>query len=339
MVPNTGMDFKSASAGPGGIVIEQFGQIQLYDIKSSTLSPVKISLAGDMAELRPKFVNVARRLTNAHISPTGARALFEARGEILTVPAEKGDPRNLTETTGVMERDPAWSPDGKWIAYFSDESGEYELHVRDSIGLEPAQEDSARRTADVLHDAAMVARQQEDRVHRRAPEYLVRRRRSEEGVASTRIGSWGSNAERAPAWSPDSKWLAYGKRLENYLGAIFVYSLADAKSTQLTDGLSDARYPVFDKDGKYLYFTASTDSGPSLEADIRSASRTRLAKRVPRRAVENRSVAVRAGERRGEAGDAPRRGREAEAPGPRCAGQTPPTAAKPDAPRPRAWPT
>ena len=91
------MDFKSASAGPGGIVIEQFGQIQLYDLKSSTLTPVKISLAGDIAELRPKFVNVARRLTNAHISPTGARALFEARGEILTVPAEKGDPRNLTE--------------------------------------------------------------------------------------------------------------------------------------------------------------------------------------------------------------------------------------------------
>ena len=130
----TGMDFKSASAGPGAIVIEQFGRIQLYDLKTGQLSPVNITLAGDISELRPKFVNVARRLTNAHISPTGARALFEARGEILTVPAEKGDTRNLTETAGVMERDPAWSPDGKWIAYFSDESGEYELHLRDSMG-------------------------------------------------------------------------------------------------------------------------------------------------------------------------------------------------------------
>ena len=133
-VPNNGMDFKSASAGPGAIVIEQFGQIQLYDLASGRLTPVKISIAGDIAELRPKYVNVARRLTNAHISPTGARALFEARGEILTVPAEKGDTRNLTSTPGVMERDPAWSPDGQWIAYFSDESGEYELHVRDSMG-------------------------------------------------------------------------------------------------------------------------------------------------------------------------------------------------------------
>jgi Tol biopolymer transport system component/C-terminal processing protease CtpA/Prc len=129
---NDRMDFKSASAGPGAIVIEQFGRIQLYDLKTGQLAPVNITLAGDMAELRPKYVNVARRLTNAHISPTGARALFEARGEILTVPAEKGDTRNLTETPGVIERDPAWSPDGKWIAYFSDESGEYELHLRDS---------------------------------------------------------------------------------------------------------------------------------------------------------------------------------------------------------------
>ena len=76
-------------------------------------------------------------------------------------------------------------------------------------------------------------------------------------------------AERAPVWSPDSKWIAYSKRLPNYLSAIFIHSLADGKSRQLTDGLSDARYPVFDADGKYLYFTASTDSGPSLEPDIR----------------------------------------------------------------------
>ena len=94
----------SASAGPGGIVIEQFGQLRLFDTKAETLAPVAIALSGDIAELRPKYVNVGRRLTNAHISPTGARALFEARGEILTVPAEKGDTRNLTETTNVIER-------------------------------------------------------------------------------------------------------------------------------------------------------------------------------------------------------------------------------------------
>ena len=273
-VANNGMDFKAASAGPGAIVIEQFGQIHLYDLKTGTLAPVKITLAGDLPELRPKFVNVARRLANAHISPTGARALFEARGEILTVPAEKGDPRNLTGTTGVVERDPAWSPDGKWIAYFSDEAGEYELHVRDSLGLEPARkirlEDRPtfymmpRWSPDSRKIAYLDAHLQ--------TWYVDVDQKKPVRVDKDRF--WGSPADRAPVWSPDSNWLAYGKRLENYLGAIFVYSLADAKAMQLTDGLSDARYPVFDKEGKYLYFTASTDSGPSLEADIRSASRT-----------------------------------------------------------------
>lgn len=272
-VSNAGMDFKSASAGPGAIVVEQFGRIQLYDLKSGKLQPVAISLAGDIAEPRAKFVNVARRLTNAHISPTGARALFEARGEILTVPAEKGDPRNLTETPGVMERDPAWSPDGKWIAYFSDESGEYALFVRDSLGkgepkkirldekpsfyFMPRWSPDSKKIAylDAHLGTFYVDIEQQKPIRVDKDRYL------------------GGPGQRVPAWSPDSKWLAYSARLKNYLGAIFLYSLADAKSTQLTDGLSDARYPVFDKDGKYLYFTASTDVGPSLEPDVGSISR------------------------------------------------------------------
>jgi tricorn protease len=270
-IRNTEMDFKSASAGPGGIVIEQFGQLQLFDTATGKLSPIKVTIAGDISELRPKYINVGRRLTKAHISPTGARALFEARGDILTVPADKGDMRNLTSTPGVMERDPSWSPDGQWIAYFSDDSGEYELRVRDSMGRnEPkkirldqkptfysmpvwspdskkiAYLDAHLNTWYVDIDAQKPVKVDKDR-------YL--------------FGS------RLPAWSPDSKWIAYSKRLPNYLSTIFVYSLADGKSRQLTDGLSDAHYPVFDKDGKHLFFTASTDSGPSLEPDIRGATR------------------------------------------------------------------
>jgi tricorn protease len=273
-VPNLGLDFKSASAGPGGIVIEQFGQIHLYDIATGRLTPITISLAGDIAELRPKLVNVGRRLTSAHISPTGARALFEARGEILTVPAEKGDPRNLTQTTGVMERDPAWSPDGKSIAYFSDESGEYELHVRDSMG----RNEPRKIRLDQKPSFYFMPRWSPDSKKLAYLDahlttwYVDVEQAKPVKVDKDRYLSGPS--ERAPAWSPDSKWLAYPKRLKNYMSAIFLYSLADGKSTQLTDGLSDARYPVFDRDGKYLYFTASTDSGPSLEPDIRSATRS-----------------------------------------------------------------
>jgi len=272
-VRNTGMDFKSASAGPGGIVLEQFGQLQMFEPASGRLTPVKVTVAGDIGEMRPKYVNVARRLSNAHISPTGARALFEARGEILTVPAEKGDTRNLTTTPGVMERDPAWSPDGQWIAYFADESGEYELHVRDSMGR---------------NEARKIRLEQKPTFY-----FMPRWSPDSKKIAylDAHLNTWYvdiddrkpikidkerylfSPAQRVPVWSPDSKWIAYTKRLQNYLSTVFLYSLADGKSRQLTDGLSDARYPVFDKEGKYLYFTASTDSGPSLEPDIRSAIR------------------------------------------------------------------
>jgi tricorn protease len=273
-VRNTGMDFKSASAGPGGIVVEQFGQLQLFDTATSRLTPIKITVAGDISELRPKYINVARRLTNAHISPTGVRALFEARGEILTVPADKGDTRNLTSSPASMDRDPAWSPDGQWIAYFSDESGEYELRVRDSMGRDgpkkirleqkptfyfmPVWSPDSKKIAylDAHLNTWYVDVETQKPIKVDKDRYLF------------------PPSQRVPVWSPDSKWIAYSRRLPNYLSTVFVYSLADGKTRQLTDGLSDARYPVFDKDGKHLFFTASTDSGPSLEPDIRSFTRT-----------------------------------------------------------------
>src|ERR1700675_588039 len=132
---NDGLDFKYASAGPDAIAIEQFGAIWLYDVKTGAAHKVDIHIAGDQPQLRVRYENVGNRIRNADISPSGVRAVFEARGEILTVPAERGDIRNLTRTTAVAERDPAWSPDGKSIAFFSDESGEYALHIVAQTGL------------------------------------------------------------------------------------------------------------------------------------------------------------------------------------------------------------
>jgi tricorn protease len=135
VVRNDGFDMKSASAGPGAIVYEQFGRLHVLDVASGVEHPLTVRIDADIPSLRPRRVNVARSITNASISPTGARAVFEARNEIFTVPAEKGDARDLTNTPGIGERDPAWSPDGKTVAYFSDESGEYALHLRDQTGL------------------------------------------------------------------------------------------------------------------------------------------------------------------------------------------------------------
>jgi tricorn protease len=271
-IENGGLDLKSASAGPGAIVYEQFGSLNLYDLKSGKTARVPITVNGDMPEVRERYKAVGDSLEIAGLSPNAARVVFEARGEIVTVPAEKGDPRNLTNTTGVMERDPAWSPDGKTIAYFSDESGEYMLHlkpqsgagetVRIALGDKPSFYFSPRWSPDskkIAYSDAHLAVWYVD-IAAKKP-VLVDKDRYYGGTGGF------------PCWSPDSKWLAYEKRLPNYMGAIYLYAVDAGKNMQVTDGMSDARFPVFDVEGKYLYFTASTDSGQSLQPDIHSFSR------------------------------------------------------------------
>ena len=130
-----GLDFKRASAGPGAIVIEQFGAIKLFDLETHQAKNVAIRVNGDIAAVRAHFVDVKPdSISHFAVSPSGVRAVFEAWGEIFTVPTDKGDIRNITRSPAVADRNPAWSPDGKSIAYFSDESGEYELVIRDQNG-------------------------------------------------------------------------------------------------------------------------------------------------------------------------------------------------------------
>ncbi|HKE02733.1 MAG TPA: protease, partial [Blastocatellia bacterium] len=131
-------DIKSASAGGDAIVFTQDGAIQLFDLKSNQIRIVPVRINYDSAETRPHTVKASRYIRDFDISPSGTHALFGARGEVLTVSADKSETRNLTNTSGAAERRPSWSPDGKWIAYFSDESGEYQLHLRPAGGGEGA---------------------------------------------------------------------------------------------------------------------------------------------------------------------------------------------------------
>ncbi|MBI1766231.1 MAG: PD40 domain-containing protein [Acidobacteria bacterium] len=271
-VPPAELDIKSASAGPGVIVYERLGSIHLYDLKSGKSQPVNIRVNNDLLSLRPRFEKVGNRVATsiqtgkvlAALSPTGARAVFEARGEIISVPAEKGDPRNLTNTSGVMERDPSWSPDGKWIAYFSDESGEYELHLRDQKGtgevkkFKPSTPQTFYFAPTWSPDSKKIAYFDK----KLQLWYLDIEKGTPVKVDANPIGF--NEDVMQPVWAPDSRWIAYTKQLPNLLRAVFAYSLETGKADQLTDGLSDARYPAFDKGGKYLYFTASTDIGPSI---------------------------------------------------------------------------
>jgi len=270
--PN-GFDFKYASAGPGAIVVEQFGAIWLYDLNSGKAHKVDIRISGDLPERRPRFVNVASRIQNADISPTGQRAVFEARGEILTVPAEKGDIRNLTNTAGAHERDPVWSPDGTRIAYFSDESGEYELYVKNQDGQGDAEKIVLDQPPSFYFDPAWSPDSKKiaysDKrlnlwyvdVEKKTPVHVAR-------DLQMPGGDW-----IHATWSPDSKWLAYAQPEISYTQSVFVYSLETQQSHRVTDGMSESFSPIFDKGGKYLYLLASTDSGPLLDGSMHSFER------------------------------------------------------------------
>jgi tricorn protease len=265
-------DIKSASACNDAIVFDRLDGIYLFDLNEKKAKKVDIKVRGDLPGVRPRWEKVGDRIQNVGLSPTGARVVFEARGEIVTAPAEKGDVRNLTHSPGVADRDPAWSPDGKTVAYFSDESGEYELHLKPQNGLGDVRKFK-------LGDS---------------PSYYYSPRWSPDGkriaYGDKRKNLWYLDLDSGkstkvdtdpialgeplkPEWSPDSKWIAYARPLKSTLSAVFLYSLESGKTHQITDGMSDCRAVAFDKGGKYLSFLASTDSGLASFAGMSAFNR------------------------------------------------------------------
>src|SRR5206468_2035572 len=211
--------------------------------------------------VRAHYVNAAEPIENANISPTGAWAVFKAHGEILTAPVEHRDIRNLTNTTGATDRHTAWSPDGKWIAYFSDESGEYSLHLRDQKGMGEVSKINLGNPPSFFYspvwspDSKKIAYGD-----KRLNIWYV----DIEKGTPVKVDTLGRGFALNQKWSPDSRWLVYTKPLKSWYSAVFAYSLDEGKTHQITDGLGDAGHPAFDKSGKYLYFTSSTDIGPRI---------------------------------------------------------------------------
>jgi tricorn protease len=251
----------SADATAEHIVYEQAGYLHRLDLASGETQRLRIGVAADLEEVRPRFADGAGAIRGGDISPSGARAVLEVRGEIVTVPAEKGDPRNLTQTPGTHERDPAWSPDGRWIAYFSDRSGEVQLH------LEPSDGKGQTRVLDPqgkgFYDDLQWSPDSEKLSYtdNSWSTYWIDVKSAEVTKVSSEI-HYGPLKALESSWSPDSRWLAYTRGTPSNLRQVFVYSLEEDRSYPITDGLSDVAYPVFDANGKYLHFFASTDAGP-----------------------------------------------------------------------------
>ncbi len=253
----------NASAGDNKIIFEQAGHLHIFDLLHNQNKKLTIGVATDLMELRPRYVKGSRYVRSASISPSGARAVLNFRGEIITVPAEKGDPRNLTNTTGTHERNPVWSPDGKTIAFFSDESGEYKLHIVHQDGKGAIKKFEINGSGFYSNpDWSPDSKKMTFSDNARNLFWINIDEGSIKKIASEIIYNPGTFGDIRGSWSPDSKWIAYTLNTAAYIEKVYLYSVKEDKSYPVTDGLSDVSEPVFDKSGKYIYFFGSTDAGP-----------------------------------------------------------------------------
>ncbi|MEM6770913.1 MAG: PDZ domain-containing protein, partial [Bacteroidota bacterium] len=250
------------NAGGGKLIFEQAGYLHEMDPATGKHQRINLTINTDILDVRPYWISGARNVRQAGASPTGKRIIADFRGEILTAPTEHGDVNNLSNTPGVHETHPRWSPDGKTIAYFSDASGEYALHLYDNrtkkarpIQLNgagfyafPHWSPDSKHIAFVDNSRSLYVVEIESGTVRK--------------VASDALYTPGDFRDLFGSWSKDSKWLAYSTLNDNNFERAYVYSMEIGESNAVSDPLADVTEPTFDASGKYLYMAASTDAGP-----------------------------------------------------------------------------
>ena len=253
-------DVKSLDACNDLIVYEYGGYLHTINPKTNEDRQLEIFVNGDMNFARERWENVSpSSLANANLSPNGKRAIFEYRGEIFTVPKENGSWRNLTNTSGVADRYPVWSPKGDKIAWFNDESGEYKLVVADQFGSNKKVYELKNPTFYFRpvwsNDGKKIAYTDTD-----YNIWFIDLETSYITLVATDVFAH-PNREMQPVWSPDSKWIAYSRQLNSSFKAIFIYNTELAENYQITDGMADVLTPAWDVSGKFLYLLASTNYG------------------------------------------------------------------------------
>jgi tricorn protease len=254
----TEFDCKFPSLGDNAIVFENGGHIYRFDLATEKAEMVPIRILEDFDGGRAGWKDVSKDATNFEIAPDGKRALFGARGDVWTVPAKDGNTRNLTATPGVHERNSKWSPDGKWIAYVSDATGEDEIYVRAQDGTgEPVQ---LTRNADTYKYEVIWS--PDSRKLLWADKMLRLQYVDVESKKVTLVNQATAWEIREYSWSPNSEWIAFSRGEERQMTTVYLYSLASGKAVPVTDGWFSSSSPSFSSDGKYLFFTSSRTFSP-----------------------------------------------------------------------------
>jgi len=258
----TDYDVRWASAGPGGIVFENGGYVYLYDIASGKNAKVSIQVPSERRAVRAEFKKVNDLIEDASLSPEGKRVAFVARGDLFSVPAEKGTTRILAASSNSHERLPAWSPDGKWIAYVSDQTGEDEIWRVPQDGKGPQERLTTNGHCRLFGPAWSPDTKKIAFADKDLKVFVL-------DVASKKV----TQADQAKygevtrySWSPDSRWLTYHKTDFQGFHQVFIYSLDSGKVTRATSEIIDSYSPVFDPEGKYLYFLSDRDLNAELGA-------------------------------------------------------------------------
>jgi tricorn protease len=284
----TDFDLMWPSLGDSSIIFENGGYLYLYDLGSGQSNKLTLRLPGERDPTMKRWDSVNKTITDFDIAPDGKRVVFAARGDVFTVPAKEGGIRNLTRTPGIREKSVAWSPDGRWIAFISDRTGEDEMYITPQDGMGNIELGKAPEAFTAARDKEAAARD--------AAKAKDRGKDQEQQITSGYKGfkfvpAWSADSkklawadkdlrlwyvdirEKKPvevdrgkyaeitnyAWSLDSKWIAYDKQLQNGLSVVYLYSIADKKSTAVTGELVNSNGPVFDPEGNYLYFTSDRD--------------------------------------------------------------------------------
>jgi tricorn protease len=246
----TDYDVEWPSLNGDQIVYQYAGWLYLFDTRTEKSRKLDIQIDGDLDLARAHWDSTVKLIDSADISPDGKRAAFTARGDVYTVPAEHGATRNLTESPGIREQSVAWSPDGRWVAYLSDRSGEQAVYIRPQDGMGPEQEITTGGPEFLMQpawspDSTKIAYADSSLhlyyvdIHDKKPVL----------VDTAKYGEINNYS-----WSPDSKWIAYDKQPENRYPVIELYSLDSKKITDATTDFYPSFNPVFDPGGKYLYF-------------------------------------------------------------------------------------